>query len=106
MAGLTKGGGPKGQDDRDVTPPLMKEQIEGHVSALRSLIKDHNKKNKTYPIRLDFDEEDVATKDTRIVRGKEGVDDDLRKPFKEVLKTPRIVGGSFENAQSIRCRPI
>ncbi|GJT27602.1 hypothetical protein Tco_0907877 [Tanacetum coccineum] len=88
MAGPTEGGGPEGQDDREVTPPLTKEQIEGHVSALRSLIKDHNRKNKTYPIRLDFDEEDVATKDTRIVKGKEVVDDDLRKPFKEVLKTP------------------
>ncbi|GJW63015.1 hypothetical protein Tco_0114899 [Tanacetum coccineum] len=83
-----EGGGPEGQDDQEVTPPLTKEQIEGHVSALRSLTKDHNRKNKTNPIRLDFDEEDVATKDTRIVKGKEGVDDDLRKPFKEALKTP------------------
>ncbi|GKC94485.1 reverse transcriptase domain-containing protein [Tanacetum coccineum] len=84
-----EGGGPKGQDDREVTPsPLTKEQIEGHVYALRSLIKDHNRKNKTNPIQLDFDEEDIATKDTRIVKGKEVVDDDLRKPFKEALKTP------------------
>ncbi|GJY85693.1 reverse transcriptase domain-containing protein, partial [Tanacetum coccineum] len=81
-------GGPEGQDDREVTPPPTKEQIEGHVSALRSLIKDHNRKKKTDPIRLDFDEEDVTTKDTRIVKGKEVVDDDLRKPFKEALKTP------------------
>ncbi|GJR18283.1 reverse transcriptase domain-containing protein [Tanacetum coccineum] len=88
MAGPIEGGGPEGQDDREVTPPLTKEQIEWHVSALRSLIKDHNRKNKTDPIRLDFSEEDVTAKDTRIVKGKEVVDDDLIKPFKEVLKTP------------------
>ncbi|GJY04563.1 hypothetical protein Tco_0370503 [Tanacetum coccineum] len=89
MAGPTGGEGPEGQDDREVTPPpLTKEQIEGHLSALRSIIKDHNKKNKTDPIQLDFDEDNTATKDTRIVKGKEVVDDDLRKPFKEALKTP------------------
>ncbi|GJU46581.1 hypothetical protein Tco_1203847 [Tanacetum coccineum] len=89
MAGPSEGGGPEGQDDREVTPPpLTKEQIEGHFSALRSLIKHRNRKNKTYPIQLDFDEEDTAVKDTRIVKGNEVVDDDLRKPLKEALKTP------------------
>nr|GEX42946.1 hypothetical protein [Tanacetum cinerariifolium] len=88
IAGPSEGEGPKVQDDREATqPPLTKEQIEGHLSAFRSIIKDHNRKNKTYPIRLDFDEEDTAVKDTRIVKGKEVVDDDLRKPFKEALKT-------------------
>ncbi|GJW23186.1 hypothetical protein Tco_0033808 [Tanacetum coccineum] len=38
--------------------------------------------------REDFDEEDIVTRDTRIVKGKEVVDDDLGKPFKEALKTP------------------
>ncbi|GJW62128.1 hypothetical protein Tco_0111463 [Tanacetum coccineum] len=81
--------GSEAQDDQETTPsPLTKEQIEGHLSALRSIIKDHNRKNKTEPIRLDFDEEDNAVKDTRIVKGKEVVDDDLRNPFKEALKTP------------------
>ncbi|GJZ01271.1 hypothetical protein Tco_0519232 [Tanacetum coccineum] len=60
--------------------------IEGHLSALGSIIKDRNRKNKSNPIQLDFDEEDNAVKDTRIVKGKEVVDDDLKKPFKEVLK--------------------
>ncbi|GJZ26902.1 hypothetical protein Tco_0571155 [Tanacetum coccineum] len=50
--------------------------------------KDHNRKNKIGPIQLDFDEEDTATKDTCIIKGKEVVDDDLRKPFKEALKIP------------------
>ncbi|GKC85222.1 reverse transcriptase domain-containing protein [Tanacetum coccineum] len=82
------GGGPEGQDDRETTPPpLTKEEIEGHVSALKSIIKDHNKRNKTNLILLDF-EEDTAPKDNRIMKGKDVVDDDLRKPFKEALQTP------------------
>nr|GEU98104.1 reverse transcriptase domain-containing protein [Tanacetum cinerariifolium] len=89
MAGLTKGGGPEGQDNREVTqPPLTKELIEGHLSALTSIIKDHNRKNKTGPIQLDFDEDDTTKKDTSIAKGKEVVDGDLIKPFKEALKTP------------------
>nr|GEY33994.1 reverse transcriptase domain-containing protein [Tanacetum cinerariifolium] len=67
---------------------LTKEHIEGHSFALRSIIKDHNRKNKTNPIQLDFDEEDTMAKDTSIVKRKEVVDDDLGKPFKEALKTP------------------
>nr|GEV69140.1 retrotransposon protein, putative, Ty3-gypsy subclass [Tanacetum cinerariifolium] len=35
-----------------------------------------------------FDEEDIVIRDARIVKGKEVVDDDLRKPFKEAMKTP------------------
>ncbi|GKC14783.1 hypothetical protein Tco_1011565 [Tanacetum coccineum] len=66
----------------------MKEQIEGHLSALSSIIKDHNRKNKTDPIQLDFDEDNTVMKETCIVIGKEVVDDDLRRPFKEALKTP------------------
>nr|GFD11850.1 hypothetical protein [Tanacetum cinerariifolium] len=89
MSGLSEGGGPQIQDDREGTlPPMTKEQIEGHVIALRSIIKDHNMKNKTNPIQLDFDEEDIVIRDTRIVIGKEVVDDYLRKPFKEALKAP------------------
>nr|GEV40871.1 ABC transporter F family member 1 [Tanacetum cinerariifolium] len=68
--GSSEGGGPEGPDDSEVTPPpLTKEQIEGRLSALRSILKDHNKKNNTDPIQLDFDEEDIAAKDTRIVKG-------------------------------------
>ncbi|GJT10133.1 reverse transcriptase domain-containing protein [Tanacetum coccineum] len=45
-----------GMDNREETPPpLTKEQIEGHVSALKSLIKSHNRKNKGDPIRLDLE---------------------------------------------------
>ncbi|GJY19642.1 hypothetical protein Tco_0391133 [Tanacetum coccineum] len=71
MAG-PEGGGPEGQDDLEATPPpLPKEQIEGHLSVLKSIIKDHNRRNKTNPIRLDFVEEDTEARDNRIVKGKE-----------------------------------
>ncbi|GKA06798.1 reverse transcriptase domain-containing protein, partial [Tanacetum coccineum] len=88
MAGPSEGGGPKGTDDRDETPPLTKEQIEGHVSALKSLIKSHNQKNRGDPIRLDFKIEDTVARDHNIAKGKEVVDEDLRKPFKEARRTP------------------
>ncbi|GKE07980.1 hypothetical protein Tco_1411531 [Tanacetum coccineum] len=89
MAGPVEGGGPEGTDDREETPPpLTKEQIEGHVSALKSLIKSHNRKNKGDPICLDFETEDTETQDHNIAKGKDVVDEDLRKPFKEARRTP------------------
>nr|GEW77842.1 reverse transcriptase domain-containing protein [Tanacetum cinerariifolium] len=69
-------------------PPLTKEHIEGHVSALKSLVKDHKQSNKTDPIRLNFKVEDAEVHDQVIVKGKEVVDEDLRKPFKEAQRTP------------------
>ncbi|GKB88846.1 reverse transcriptase domain-containing protein [Tanacetum coccineum] len=89
MAGPVEGGGPEGIDDQEETPPpLMKEHIEGHVSALKSLIKNHNQRNKGDPIRLDFKLEDTEVQGHDIVKGKEVVDEDLRKAFKEARKTP------------------
>ncbi|GKC86430.1 hypothetical protein Tco_1142147 [Tanacetum coccineum] len=84
-----EGGGPEDTNDREETPPpLTKEQIEGHVSALKSLIKNHNQRNKGDPIRLDFELEDTKVQDHGIAKGNEVVDEDLRKPFKEARKTP------------------
>nr|GEV03956.1 hypothetical protein [Tanacetum cinerariifolium] len=89
MEGPDEGGDPEETDDREEIPPhLTKEQIEGHVSALKSLIKSHNRKNKGDPISLDFDTEDTEVQDHNIVKGKEVVDEDLRKPFKEAQRTP------------------
>nr|GEX53939.1 reverse transcriptase domain-containing protein [Tanacetum cinerariifolium] len=89
MAGPVEGGGLEGTDDREVTPPhLTKEQIEGHVSTLESLIKDHNQRNKADPIRLNFELEDTEVHDQHITKGKEVADEDLRKPFKEARRTP------------------
>ncbi|GJT47661.1 hypothetical protein Tco_0973818, partial [Tanacetum coccineum] len=72
----------------ETPPPLMKEQIEGHVSALKSLIKSHNRKNKGDPIRLDFEMVDTEVQGHNVVKGKEVTDEDLRKPFKEAQRTP------------------
>ncbi|GJY32188.1 hypothetical protein Tco_0415683, partial [Tanacetum coccineum] len=89
MAGPVEGGGPEGTDDREETPPpLTKEQIEGHVSALKSLIKSHNQRNKGDPIRLDFESEDTEVQDLGIAKGKKVLDEDLGKPFKEARRTP------------------
>ncbi|GJR72747.1 hypothetical protein Tco_0085112 [Tanacetum coccineum] len=89
MAGPVEGGGPEGADDREETPPpLTKEQIEGHVSALKSLIKSHNQKNKGDPIRLDFEMVDTEVQGHNVVKGKEVTDEDLRKPFKKARRTP------------------
>ncbi|GJU59650.1 hypothetical protein Tco_1237416 [Tanacetum coccineum] len=89
LPGPVKGGGPEGTDDREeISPPLMKEHIEGHVSALKSLIKSHNQRNKGDPIHLDFKLEDTEVQDHGIAKGKEVMDEDLRKPFKEARRTP------------------
>nr|GEY28105.1 reverse transcriptase domain-containing protein [Tanacetum cinerariifolium] len=88
MEGLIDGGGPEGADDQEETPPLTKEQIEGHVSALKSLIKSHNRKNKGDPIRLDFETVEAEIQGHTVVKGKEVIDEDLRKPFKEARRTP------------------
>ncbi|GJS78434.1 hypothetical protein Tco_0728315, partial [Tanacetum coccineum] len=88
MTSPTRGGAPEGQDGREGTPPLTKEQIEGHISAMKSIIKDDNKRNKANPIRLNFEIEDQDPNEDRIVKGKEIDDEDLSKPFKETLKTP------------------
>nr|GEX15374.1 reverse transcriptase domain-containing protein [Tanacetum cinerariifolium] len=89
MAGSVEGGGPKGMYDREETPPpLTKEQIEGHVFPLKSLIKSNNQRNKGDPIRLDFESEDTEVQDLGIAKGKKVMDEDLRKPFKEARRTP------------------
>nr|GEU66659.1 hypothetical protein [Tanacetum cinerariifolium] len=89
MAGSVERGGPEGTDDREETPPtLTKEQIEGHVSALKSLIKSHNQRNKGDPIRLDFESEDTEVRDMDIALGKEVMGEDLGNPFKEARSTP------------------
>ncbi|GJT64704.1 hypothetical protein Tco_1016184 [Tanacetum coccineum] len=83
------GGGMDDRNEREGTPPpLTKEQIEGHVSAIKSIIKDYNRQNKADPIRLDFGTDNILLKEGRVVRGKDVGEEDLSKPFKEILKTP------------------
>nr|GEV69598.1 reverse transcriptase domain-containing protein [Tanacetum cinerariifolium] len=72
MEGLIERGGPEGADDREETPPpLTKEQIEWHMSALKSLIKSHNRKNKGDPIRLDFETVEAKIQGHAVIKGKE-----------------------------------
>ncbi|GKC56875.1 reverse transcriptase domain-containing protein [Tanacetum coccineum] len=67
MAGPNEGGGPEGTNDRGETPPpLTKEQIKGHVSALKSLIKSYNRKNRGDLIRLDFEIEDTEAQEYKM----------------------------------------
>ncbi|GKB64968.1 hypothetical protein Tco_0921154 [Tanacetum coccineum] len=67
--------------------PSTREHIKGHLSALRSLLKEHNGRGNVSPIRLSFDDTEDQPRVQTIVTGKVG-DADLKKPFKEAVKTP------------------
>ncbi|GJU39155.1 hypothetical protein Tco_1192112 [Tanacetum coccineum] len=81
-------------------PPLeswkisyITRDIEIYFDKLASSVRPKSylpKQNTTNPIRLNFEVEDTEVRDNRIVKGKAVVDDDLKKPFKEALKTPLI----------------
>lgn len=75
--------------------PLTREQLEGYVTALKSMIKEHNSRRDTVePLRLDFEDEttldkgEPTNKKKEIVTGNKVKDEDLAKPFKEVSKSP------------------
>ncbi|GJT35497.1 hypothetical protein Tco_0925916 [Tanacetum coccineum] len=77
-----------------------KSIIEGHISALKELLKEPNNRDLIKPMLLDFDDvQDVSDDEIEVnMKGKAKVgDEDLSKPFKKVLKCPftrRIVGFS------------
>nr|GEY23272.1 reverse transcriptase domain-containing protein [Tanacetum cinerariifolium] len=71
----------------DGATPSAKEQIEGHLSALRSLLKEHNGRGNVSPIRLSFDDAEDQLRVQTVVTGTVG-DTNLKKPFKEAVKTP------------------
>nr|GEV56098.1 copia protein [Tanacetum cinerariifolium] len=62
--------------------------IEGHLSALRSLLKEHNERGNVSLIHLSFDDEEDRTRVQTVVTRKEIGDVDLKRPFKEAVKTP------------------
>ncbi|GKF68999.1 hypothetical protein Tco_0198678 [Tanacetum coccineum] len=70
--------------------PSLQDQILNHVSSLETLIKQHNKKCGTLitPIRLTFEEEVDTNSGKDKEKGAAGVDDDLKRPYKEVLESP------------------
>ncbi|GKC28113.1 hypothetical protein Tco_1035407 [Tanacetum coccineum] len=68
-----------------------KSIIEGHVSALKELLKEPSNQDLIKPMLLDFDDiQDVSDEEIEVnMKGKAKVgDEDLSKPFKEVLKCP------------------
>ncbi|GJX48748.1 reverse transcriptase domain-containing protein [Tanacetum coccineum] len=68
-----------------------KSIIEGHVSALKELLKEPSNRDIIKPMLLDFDDvQDVSDEEVEDdTKGNAKVgDEDLSKPFKEVLKCP------------------
>ncbi|GKE01673.1 reverse transcriptase domain-containing protein [Tanacetum coccineum] len=68
-----------------------KNIIEGHISALKELLKEPNNRNLIKPMLLDFeDSHDVSDDEVQDNgKGKAKMDEeDLSKPFKEILKCP------------------
>ena len=68
--------------------PLTKEHIEGHVSALRSLITTYNRGRNVSPVRLNFDDQEPNGRRNEIATGEKVSDEDLGKPFKELSHSP------------------
>nr|GEZ17174.1 reverse transcriptase domain-containing protein [Tanacetum cinerariifolium] len=68
------------------TTPSVREQIEGHLSALISLLKEHNRRRNVSLIHLSFDDVEDRTRVRTVVKGKEIGDADLKRPFKENSK--------------------
>ncbi|GKB24034.1 reverse transcriptase domain-containing protein, partial [Tanacetum coccineum] len=80
-----------GSNNNHDHPPSLQDQILNHISSLETLIKQHNEKAGTLitPIRLTFGEEVEGNKGKDKGKGlREEVDEDLKKPYKEVLKSP------------------
>nr|GEX01612.1 hypothetical protein [Tanacetum cinerariifolium] len=73
----------------ETTPPV-KEQIKGNLLALRSLLKEYNGRGNVCPIHLSFNDVKDRTRVRTVVTGKEIGDADLKRPFKEAVKTPLI----------------
>ncbi|GJR58411.1 hypothetical protein Tco_1500573 [Tanacetum coccineum] len=62
-------------------------EIEGNLLTLRPLLKEHNGRGNVSPIRLSFDDTEDQPRVQIAVTGIVG-DADLKRPFKEVVKTP------------------
>nr|GEV26339.1 hypothetical protein [Tanacetum cinerariifolium] len=76
-----------GSGDNDGTPPTSKEQIEGYLSNLKSLIKEHNSRGDVSSIHLNFNEDRDTTERCVIMTGQKVVDAYLKRPFKETVNS-------------------
>ena len=96
---------PETSGGNEDTSTRMREQIEGHLSALKALVEEHNRREKVQPIRLNFTEDDISNDRTAggIVTGARVSDEDLGKPFKEISNSPCPAGSSSSQPRSIRC---
>ncbi|GKE71597.1 hypothetical protein Tco_1529669, partial [Tanacetum coccineum] len=88
IAGTSTDGGDTGATPSVTAPSVTREQIEGHLSAFRSPMKEHNSRGNVSLIRLNFEDLEDRTEVRTVVTRKEVGDVDLRKPFKEAVKTP------------------
>ncbi|GJT70437.1 hypothetical protein Tco_1029723 [Tanacetum coccineum] len=71
IAGTFIGGGDTGATPGVTAPSVTREQIEGHLSALRLLVKEHNSRGNVSLIRLNFDDLKDRTTARAVVTGKE-----------------------------------
>ena len=80
--------GPEGSNQNDRDSPNIQDLIQGHLTALKELVREHNALGGSIlkPIRLDFSEDGDKTPEDN--RTKDKSEDDLQKPFKSVLKSP------------------
>ncbi|GKB02020.1 hypothetical protein Tco_0830064 [Tanacetum coccineum] len=92
-------------NDNQNNSPSLQDQILSHIFSLETLIKQHNGRAGTLitPIRLTFDGEEESNKGKDNNKGPgEEKDEDLKRPYKEVLKSPftrRIIEFSAPNHQ-------
>ncbi|GKC36130.1 hypothetical protein Tco_1048514 [Tanacetum coccineum] len=80
--------------------PSAREKIEGNLSALRSLLKEHNSRSNVSSIRLSFDDAEDRTRVQPVVTGKEvgcgfkkafqGGSEDPVNPEDNRIRRPRI----------------
>ena len=96
-SGDNNDGNTNNRDGPENDSPDLQAMILNQMASLTELIKEHNARGgRVLPIRLDFGDE--SDKDKEKDKGKE--DDELKKPFKEVLRSPftrRIVEFAGEN---------
>nr|GEZ39408.1 hypothetical protein [Tanacetum cinerariifolium] len=93
---------------RTETTPSTTEQIEGRLSDLGSLLKEHNERGNVSPIRLSFDDVEDRAMVRTVVTGTDIGDADLKRHFKEAVKiflTRRIIefaGPEFKMPANIK----
>nr|GEW56718.1 hypothetical protein [Tanacetum cinerariifolium] len=77
-------------NDNPNDSPSLQDHILDHMSSLKALIKRHYERSGTLvePIRLTFGDEEVVKARTDGKGIKEKEEEDLQKPYKEVIKSP------------------